>query len=368
MTPQSQKTNGYYRARITAFKEHSKDKDYGRQLQYGFVPDEFIAEYGEEEFDGYIRARWHSDDNGRPLSFTELATFNTWYDMHPEKICGKMKASSSLYMPVTVVGTRRDVETAIDNGIRDNHTAAPCLVATKRNKYQGVYRQKLKDDFGFPMVNVDVQDSDEQAEEFCKNIYDEFAMLAERLGDKPYQLISLYGCLGISVGANTIKKGVGAYYRPEHRIMAFRKTSFEIAHEWFHALDHYLSYAVLKVHPNELVSEHIIANKIPDSPVLMAMKHLVKILHETKYYKAVKSMCRLHNSMDESYWLCNEEMLARAFETYILLKYPSTLMLSSVRGGVYPSVKWVLSTRRKECLAFEDKNLQSAFDELIKYI
>ena len=362
MTPQPTKTNGYYRARITAFKEHSKDKTYGRQLQYGFVPDEFIAEYGEEEFDGYIRARWHSDDNDRPLTFTELATFNTWFDMHPEKICGKMKASSSLYMPVTVVGTRRDVETAIDNGIRDNHTTAPCLVATKRNKYQGVYRQKLKDDFGFPMVNVDVQDSDEQAEEFCKNIYEDFAKLAERLG-KPYQIMSLYGNLGISVGANTIKSGVGAYYRGEDRVMAFRKRVFFISHEWFHALDHYLSYVCLKQQPKYLVSKYITTVKIPDSPVLVAMKHLVKILPETRYYQTVKTMCRRYSDMDEDYWLSNHEMLARAFETYILLKDPVSLSLSNAHGGTYPSVSMSNFT------AFDyDKDLQSAFDELIKYI
>lgn len=67
--------------------------------------------------------------------------------------------------------------------------------------------------------------------------------------------------------------------------------------------------------------------------------------------------------MDEDYWLSNHEMLARAFETYILLKDPVSLSLSNAHGGTYPSVSMSNFT------AFDyDKDLQSAFDELIKYI
>jgi len=44
-----------------------------------------------------------------PLSFTELCTFNTWFVLHPEKVCGVEKTNSSKEFPVTIQGDKSKI-------------------------------------------------------------------------------------------------------------------------------------------------------------------------------------------------------------------------------------------------------------------
>lgn len=52
-----------------------------------------------------------------PLSTTELLTFNTFFEKHPEKVCGQQVITSSREFPITVKGDRADVEAAINKEI-----------------------------------------------------------------------------------------------------------------------------------------------------------------------------------------------------------------------------------------------------------
>ncbi|WP_296683129.1 hypothetical protein [Flavobacterium sp.] len=44
-----------------------------------------------------------------PLSFTELSTFNTWFVLHPEKICGQEVITTSKEFPVTIQGDKSKI-------------------------------------------------------------------------------------------------------------------------------------------------------------------------------------------------------------------------------------------------------------------
>ena len=44
-----------------------------------------------------------------PLSFSELCTFNTWFVLHPEKVCGIEKTTSSKEFPVTIQGDKTQI-------------------------------------------------------------------------------------------------------------------------------------------------------------------------------------------------------------------------------------------------------------------
>ena len=44
-----------------------------------------------------------------PLSFTELCTFNTWFVLHPEKVCGKEVITTSKEFPVTIQGDKAQI-------------------------------------------------------------------------------------------------------------------------------------------------------------------------------------------------------------------------------------------------------------------
>jgi hypothetical protein len=48
-----------------------------------------------------------------PLSFTELCTFNTWFVLHPEKVCGIEKTTSSKEFPVTIQGDKSKIMATI---------------------------------------------------------------------------------------------------------------------------------------------------------------------------------------------------------------------------------------------------------------
>jgi hypothetical protein len=49
----------------------------------------------------------------KPLSFTELCTFNTWFVLNPEKVCGLEKTTSSKEFPVTIQGDKSKILSTI---------------------------------------------------------------------------------------------------------------------------------------------------------------------------------------------------------------------------------------------------------------
>lgn len=58
--------------------------------------------------------------NEDPLKLSEITRFSTWFAMHPEKVAGKEKVTTSLFFPVKIEGTQDDVIRVIKNGINGN--------------------------------------------------------------------------------------------------------------------------------------------------------------------------------------------------------------------------------------------------------
>jgi hypothetical protein len=52
-----------------------------------------------------------------PLKLSEITRFSTWFAMHPEKVAGKEKVTTSLFFPVKIEGTSDDVIRVIKNGM-----------------------------------------------------------------------------------------------------------------------------------------------------------------------------------------------------------------------------------------------------------
>jgi hypothetical protein len=58
-----------------------------------------------------------SDKQGseiKPLTFVELCSFNTWFEIHPEKIAGKEVLMTSKAFPVSIKGTKEDIVKTIN--------------------------------------------------------------------------------------------------------------------------------------------------------------------------------------------------------------------------------------------------------------
>jgi len=58
--------------------------------------------------------------SNEPLTTTELMTYNTYFELYPWKVAGQQVITSSRDFPVSVVGTRSDVEAAIDKTLGSN--------------------------------------------------------------------------------------------------------------------------------------------------------------------------------------------------------------------------------------------------------
>jgi hypothetical protein len=50
------------------------------------------------------------DYSNQPLSFTELCTFNTWFNLYPEKVCGQEVVTTSREFPISIKGNGQPVQ------------------------------------------------------------------------------------------------------------------------------------------------------------------------------------------------------------------------------------------------------------------
>lgn len=109
----------FFRARIKAFelainillpKTDDKKNSPRELLKQGFIhPD--IADKMQS------LTRENDLHDNTPLSFKELTSYSTWFAMHPEKICGTEKVTTSLFFPIKVEGTQQQIEETVRAGI-----------------------------------------------------------------------------------------------------------------------------------------------------------------------------------------------------------------------------------------------------------
>jgi hypothetical protein len=58
----------------------------------------------------------YGNDNS-PLTFLELCSWDTWFAMHPEKVCGETVVTTSRSFPLAVKASKDDVIRTITDGI-----------------------------------------------------------------------------------------------------------------------------------------------------------------------------------------------------------------------------------------------------------
>lgn len=87
-------------------------------LRNGVVPDEMKARY-EATFGEHHKA-WLRSGNKQPLSFAEITRFNTWFEIHPEKVAGKEIITTSREFPISVKGSETNILMTITKTLQDN--------------------------------------------------------------------------------------------------------------------------------------------------------------------------------------------------------------------------------------------------------
>ena len=102
----------WYRARIAAINKlldelpKTEEKNSPRVLlRNGLIPDVLQKRFNEIlDYEYKLTFALNS-----PLTLREITSFNTWFALHPEKICGKEVVTTSLQFPITVEGSKDDI-------------------------------------------------------------------------------------------------------------------------------------------------------------------------------------------------------------------------------------------------------------------
>ncbi len=136
----------YYRARINAIKKlieelptNRDEKNPNRTLiRNGFIPETQQKRF-EEILDYEHKLSFALNE---PLTFSELTSFNTWFVLHPEKVCGKEVVTTSREFPITIKGTKEDVIQTIKAGINHTQNMKPEQI---KNSTQAEFHQDTRD-------------------------------------------------------------------------------------------------------------------------------------------------------------------------------------------------------------------------------
>jgi hypothetical protein len=111
------KNPAYYQARLQAIADEIKretDDKRIKLLQNGYFPDYQPSPARRTE---PAEVSHSSPENNSPLTFLEICSWDTWFDMHPEKICGKTVITTSRSFPLEVKASPDDVIRTIAAGI-----------------------------------------------------------------------------------------------------------------------------------------------------------------------------------------------------------------------------------------------------------
>ena len=214
---------------------------------------------------------------------------------------------------------------------------APRTGASARNG-KDVTPNSFKSSFGFRGVEFGNSMTAPERQTNLNETYDALHDMADILG-LPTQAISLNGELGLAFGARGHggKNAPAAHYEPEKIVINLTRNRGpgSLAHEWFHAVDSYLSRqrgykgnyitnSPVKYGPNDATRQELID----------AFKKLSGALNDTNL--KVRSR-NLDKTRTKDYWSTGIEMHARAFENYVIDKLAaenkSNDYLANVKGA-----------------------------------
>lgn len=173
--------------------------------------------------------------------------------------------------------------------------------------------------------------------------------LMEVLGG-PEHLISLRHTLGLQYGIGG-RPGVAAHYIPGTRQLALAKNAGagSLAHEWFHAFDHYMGSRMFLQAGKGLFASKGWLESTPLKPhplnglLADCFKTVILNTNGTEPSELFRHSRKADQAMDVLYYAKPEEMCARAFEAFIEDARPMSNFLvrgsrhsDEAKAGLYP--------------------------------
>lgn len=117
-------TPSWFRARITVIRKLIEELPANRDETNSdrtLIRNGFIPESQQKRFDEILDYEYKlTFALNEPLSFTEISSFNSWFVMHPEKICGKEVVTTSVQFPISVKGSKDKIISTIKEGLKES--------------------------------------------------------------------------------------------------------------------------------------------------------------------------------------------------------------------------------------------------------
>lgn len=140
----------------------------------------------------------------------------------------------------------------------------------------------------------------------------------------PEALVSLRGSLALQYGTGG-RPGVAAHYDPARRSFSLAKNAGpgSIAHEWFHAFDHYIATRCFSDVPGSLfASSAWLADATPvphplNDLLLQCFRAILLQPEGDEPSDLFQQSARIDRQLDQLYYSRPEELCARAFESFV---------------------------------------------------
>ncbi|RUO77441.1 CLCA_X family protein [Idiomarina seosinensis] len=178
----------------------------------------------------------------------------------------------------------------------------------------------------------------------------------------PNHVLSLRGTLALHYGIGG-RPGAAAHYMPSGRVLALAKNAGggSLAHEWFHAFDHYICDKMFTDAPpalrfashHWLLSRQLVAHPLNDC-LNLAFKRLYLNADGKQTGDFMRHCIAYDKRLNSRYFAMPEEIAARCFEAIIQRQslknhflVAGTQQTATARAGLYPPVE--LQNQVAEC-------------------
>lgn len=211
--------------------------------------------------------------------------------------------------------------------------------------------QDIRSIFGFYSIRIGRWVTATEQQHAANLFFDAFCDLQDIL-QVPSPVISCRGALALHFGIGG-RPGASAHYLSNGRVLALAKNAGggSLAHEWFHAFDHYIAGKLFERPPATSVfaSRHWLTHAPLHSHPLNQILHLAYrclfLASNGREPSAFFKHCAAYDlAAGTQYYSQPEEMAARAFECVIQRQslknhflVSGTLQSSTAKAGLYPN-------------------------------
>lgn len=191
---------------------------------------------------------------------------------------------------------------------------------------------ELIETFGIRGVQFGKWANQAERQTMLNNSYDSLMDLSKVLGIPP-KAIGLNDTLGLGLGARG-RGGANAHYERDYTVINLTKTrgAGSLAHEWLHAVDNYLSQ------DKDTYLSNGGSASIDDS-LRGSMANLMIAIRQSNYAERSSNADLMR---DDGYFSSNVEVIARAFEAYIIEKLARSGYANDFLSNIVPEEDWPL--------------------------